>query len=67
MRSISSADSVGRRLMKCTSAQLARSLSGVPVPHAGMPVRRMPCSIMENSSPSESDCVSAARMSGAFG
>ena len=64
IRSISAGVSFGRRRTKCTNPQLSRSPSGVPFPHAGMPVKRMPCSMIENSSPSVSDCVFVARMSG---
>ena len=67
IRAMSSGVSDGMRRMKCTRAQLSRSPSGVPVPHAGMPVRRMPFSMIAKSSPSESACVRAARMSGAGG
>ena len=39
----------------------------VPVLHPGIPVNRTPCSIIQKSSPSVSDCVAGRRMSGAFG
>ncbi len=35
--------------------------------NAGMPVKRIPFSMIQNSSPSESFCVSAKRKSGGFG
>jgi hypothetical protein len=53
--------------MKWTRPQLPYADSAVPLPKPGIPVRRTPFSMIENSSPSESDCVAARVMSGAFG
>ena len=48
---------VGRCRMKCTSCQLASAPSVLPVLHAGMPVNRIPCSMIQKSSPSVRVCV----------
>ena len=59
--------SFGRWRTKWTSSHVPTSSGGVPLPHAGMPVRRIPFLMMEKSSPSVRSWVSPERMSGARG
>lgn len=53
--------------MKRTSRHDAAWDLAVPPPQAGIPVRRIPFSMMKNNSPSLRSCVSGFRMSGARG